>query len=107
MQASKSCTKRSILASGVPRYHSYFNQSCLPSAIVEDKCAAPFSSPKAAAARRAPPPPPPLFAGKSFPAKFDEENPSAPISSVLLVQADEGVSHLVVDRIDVIYRNLP
>ncbi|KZV15737.1 hypothetical protein F511_08933 [Dorcoceras hygrometricum] len=51
--------------------------------------------------------PPPLFVGKSFPAKFDEENPSTPISSVLLVQADEGVSHLVVDRIDVVYHNLP
>ncbi|KZV20972.1 hypothetical protein F511_36983 [Dorcoceras hygrometricum] len=57
--------------------------------------------------RHAPSPPSPLFAGKSFPAKFDEENPSAPISSVLIVQADEGVSHLVVDRIDVVYRNLP
>ncbi|KZV20420.1 wall-associated receptor kinase-like 15-like [Dorcoceras hygrometricum] len=36
-QASKSSTKRSVLARGVQRYHSYFNQSCLPSAIGEDK----------------------------------------------------------------------
>ncbi|KZV14083.1 phosphoenolpyruvate carboxylase 2-like [Dorcoceras hygrometricum] len=41
------------------------------------------------------------------PAKFDEENPSTPISSGLLVQADEGVSHPVVDLIDDIYRRLP
>ncbi|KZV18940.1 hypothetical protein F511_26800 [Dorcoceras hygrometricum] len=67
---------------------------------------APLSSPKAAAAaRRAPPPP--LFAGKSFPAKFDEENPSAPILSGLLVQADEGIPSPVVDLIDDIYRRLP
>ncbi|KZV17667.1 hypothetical protein F511_16826 [Dorcoceras hygrometricum] len=39
--------------------------------------------------------------------QFDEENPFVLISSVLLVQADEGVSFLVVDRIDDIYRNLP
>ncbi|KZV50930.1 plasma membrane ATPase 1-like [Dorcoceras hygrometricum] len=56
--------------------------------------------------RRRAPPPPPLFAGKLFPANLDEENPSAPISSVLLVQADEGVSHLIMDRIDIAYRNL-
>ncbi|KZV44696.1 hypothetical protein F511_35807 [Dorcoceras hygrometricum] len=66
------------------------------------------SSPKAAAAaRRAPPPPPPLFAGKSFPAKFDEENPSVQISSDLLVQADEGIPSPVMDLIDDIYRRLP
>ncbi|KZV18652.1 hypothetical protein F511_18143 [Dorcoceras hygrometricum] len=35
--ASKSCTNRSVLARGVQRNHSYFNQSCLPSAIGEDK----------------------------------------------------------------------
>ncbi|KZV57735.1 hypothetical protein F511_21786 [Dorcoceras hygrometricum] len=40
--------------------------------------------------------------GKSF-----EENPSVPISSGLLVQADEGVLYPVVDLIDVIYRRLP
>ncbi|KZV06918.1 WD repeat and HMG-box DNA-binding protein 1 [Dorcoceras hygrometricum] len=40
-------------------------------------------------------------------ANLDEENPSAPISSGLLVQADEGVSYPVMDRIDVIYRRLP
>ncbi|KZV18071.1 hypothetical protein F511_24379 [Dorcoceras hygrometricum] len=38
---------------------------------------------------------------------FDEENPFVLISSVLLVQADEGVSFLVVDQIGDIYRNLP
>ncbi|KZV32639.1 hypothetical protein F511_14763 [Dorcoceras hygrometricum] len=38
---------------------------------------------------------------------LDEENPFVLISSVLLVQADEGVSFLVVDRIGDIYRNLP
>ncbi|KZV15647.1 hypothetical protein F511_38203 [Dorcoceras hygrometricum] len=36
-QASKSSTKRSVLARGVQRYHSYFNRSCLPSAIGEAK----------------------------------------------------------------------
>ncbi|KZV28549.1 hypothetical protein F511_39166 [Dorcoceras hygrometricum] len=39
--------------------------------------------------------------------QFDDENPFVLISSVLLVQADEGVSFLVVDRIGDIYRNLP
>ncbi|KZV16726.1 hypothetical protein F511_25872 [Dorcoceras hygrometricum] len=39
--------------------------------------------------------------------QFDEENPFVLISLVLLVQADEGVSFLVVDRIGDIYRNLP
>ncbi|KZV53515.1 hypothetical protein F511_40856 [Dorcoceras hygrometricum] len=38
--------------------------------------------------------------------QFDEENPFVLISSVLLVQADEGVSFMVVDRIGDIYRNL-
>ncbi|KZV32080.1 hypothetical protein F511_31916 [Dorcoceras hygrometricum] len=51
--------------------------------------------------------PPPLFAGKSFPANLDEENPSAPISSGLLVHADEGIPYPVVDLIDDIYRRLP
>ncbi|KZV30127.1 hypothetical protein F511_44290 [Dorcoceras hygrometricum] len=55
-----------------------------------------------------PPPPPPVHAAAAaspefVPAKFDEENPSASISSSLLVQADEGVSHPVVDLIDDIY----
>ncbi|KZV54121.1 hypothetical protein F511_34980 [Dorcoceras hygrometricum] len=59
----------------------------------------------AAAAHRAPPPP--LFAEKSFPAKFDEDNPSAQISSGLLVQADEGIPSPVMDLIDDIYRRLP
>ncbi|KZV50656.1 hypothetical protein F511_30067 [Dorcoceras hygrometricum] len=39
--------------------------------------------------------------------QFDEENPFVLISSVLLVQPDEGISDLVVDRIGVNYRNLP
>ncbi|KZV49274.1 hypothetical protein F511_37646 [Dorcoceras hygrometricum] len=39
--------------------------------------------------------------------QFDEENPSAQISSHLLVQGDEGVSYPIMDRIGVIYRNLP
>ncbi|KZV19891.1 hypothetical protein F511_15533 [Dorcoceras hygrometricum] len=50
-----------------------------------------------------PPPPPPTlpsrFARICF-GQLDEENPSAPISSGLLVQADEGVSLPVVDLID-------
>ncbi|KZV50951.1 hypothetical protein F511_19414 [Dorcoceras hygrometricum] len=47
-----------------------------------------------------PPPPPPRAAGKSFPDNLDEENPSAQISSVLLVQADEGIPSPIVDLID-------
>ncbi|KZV48401.1 plasma membrane ATPase 1-like [Dorcoceras hygrometricum] len=39
--------------------------------------------------------------------QYFEDNPSALISSGLLVQADEGVSLPVVDLIDVIYRRLP
>ncbi|KZV20795.1 hypothetical protein F511_45045 [Dorcoceras hygrometricum] len=44
---------------------------------------------------------------KSVSGQFDEENPFVLISSGLLVQPDEGVSDLVVDRIGVNYRNLP
>ncbi|KZV37733.1 hypothetical protein F511_21958 [Dorcoceras hygrometricum] len=55
-------------------------------------------------------PPPPCAAArlrrKIVSGQFDEENPFVLISSVLLVQADEGVSFLVVDRIGDIYRNL-
>ncbi|KZV19786.1 hypothetical protein F511_18785 [Dorcoceras hygrometricum] len=51
------------------------------------------------------PPPPPRQ--KIVSGQFDEENPFMQISSVLLVQADEGVSFLVVDRIGDFYRNLP
>ncbi|KZV33318.1 acyl-CoA dehydrogenase-related protein [Dorcoceras hygrometricum] len=58
-----------------------------------------------------PPPPPPCaaaaFAGKIVSGQFDEENPFVLISSALLVQPDEGISDLVVDRIGVNYRNLP
>ncbi|KZV32660.1 hypothetical protein F511_23929 [Dorcoceras hygrometricum] len=39
--------------------------------------------------------------------QLDKENPFVQNSSVLLVQADEGVSVLVVDRIGDIYRSLP
>ncbi|KZV52283.1 hypothetical protein F511_37788 [Dorcoceras hygrometricum] len=54
--------------------------------------------------RRRPPPPssPEIRSGQ-----FDEENPSAQNSSVLLVKADEGISYPVVDLIGVIYRSLP
>ncbi|KZV41452.1 Elongation factor G [Dorcoceras hygrometricum] len=54
----------------------------------------------------APPPPPPRAAAaaarlrrKIVSGRFDEENPFVQNSSVLLVQPDEGVSVLVVDRI--------
>ncbi|KZV16176.1 hypothetical protein F511_36234 [Dorcoceras hygrometricum] len=63
---------------------------------------------------KSPPPPPPrvaaaaaVFAGKIVSGQFNEENPFVLISSGLLVQPDEGVSDLVVDRIGVNYRNLP
>ncbi|KZV43756.1 hypothetical protein F511_41655 [Dorcoceras hygrometricum] len=58
-------------------------------------------------------PPPPCTAAAAapsleiVPAKLDEENPSTPILSGLLVQADEGIPSLVVDLIDDIYRRLP
>ncbi|KZV38056.1 acyl-CoA dehydrogenase-related protein [Dorcoceras hygrometricum] len=39
--------------------------------------------------------------------QFDEENPFMLILSALLVQPDEGVSDLVMDRIGVIYREEP
>ncbi|KZV13610.1 hypothetical protein F511_45224 [Dorcoceras hygrometricum] len=51
------------------------------------------------------PPPPPAVRRRSSPeicsGQFDVENPIVLISSGLLVQSDEGVSDLVVDRIDV------
>ncbi|KZV43209.1 hypothetical protein F511_28110 [Dorcoceras hygrometricum] len=61
-----------------------------------------------------PPPPPPSCAAaatarlcrKIVSGQFDEENPFVQILSVLLVQADKGVSFLVVDRIGDLYRNL-
>ncbi|KZV58689.1 pentatricopeptide repeat-containing protein [Dorcoceras hygrometricum] len=65
-----------------------------------------LKGPYSAAAALVPPPPPPLQVAGICSGQLDEENPSAPILSGLLVQADEGVSHLVVDRIDVVYRNL-
>ncbi|KZV22383.1 hypothetical protein F511_25326, partial [Dorcoceras hygrometricum] len=58
-----------------------------------------------------PPPPPPCAAArlrrKIVSGQLDEENLFVLISSVLLVQADEGVSFLVMDRIGDFYRNLP
>ncbi|KZV13507.1 DNA-directed RNA polymerase V subunit 1 [Dorcoceras hygrometricum] len=48
-----------------------------------------------------PPPPPPRCRRKFVSGQLDEENPIVLISSGLLVQSDEGVSNLVVDRIDV------
>ncbi|KZV26831.1 hypothetical protein F511_43307 [Dorcoceras hygrometricum] len=51
------------------------------------------------------PPPPP--SPEIVPTNLDEENPSVPILSGLLVQDYEGVLHPVVDLIDVVYRNLP
>ncbi|KZV58596.1 hypothetical protein F511_44006 [Dorcoceras hygrometricum] len=57
-----------------------------------------------------PPSPPPAVRHrrrrKFVSGQFDEENPFVLISSVLPVQADEGVPFLVVDRIGDIYRNL-
>ncbi|KZV45102.1 hypothetical protein F511_10133 [Dorcoceras hygrometricum] len=44
-------------------------------------------------------PPPPLRVAEIRSGRFDEENPFVQNSSVLLVQPDEGVSVLVVDRI--------
>ncbi|KZV52112.1 hypothetical protein F511_39563 [Dorcoceras hygrometricum] len=69
--------------------------------------AAPSPQPHATTALCASPPPPPRAAGKLFSANLDEENPSTPISSGLLVQADEGIPSPVVDLIDDIYRRLP
>ncbi|KZV48154.1 hypothetical protein F511_23955 [Dorcoceras hygrometricum] len=68
------------------------------------KVAAPPSSLQVAAAavRRRRPSSPEIVSGQ-----FDMENPFVLISSVLLVQADEGVSFLVMDRIGDFYRNLP
>ncbi|KZV28090.1 hypothetical protein F511_15327 [Dorcoceras hygrometricum] len=61
-----------------------------------------------------PPQPPPCAAATAAASlagicsgQLDEENPSTPISSGLLVKADEGVSLPVVDLIDVVYRRLP
>ncbi|KZV53030.1 hypothetical protein F511_29003 [Dorcoceras hygrometricum] len=61
----------------------------------------------AAAVRRPPPPP---TSPENVPASFFEEYSFVLISSGLLVQPDEGVSDLVVDRIGVttaIYREEP
>ncbi|KZV16153.1 plasma membrane ATPase 1-like [Dorcoceras hygrometricum] len=46
------------------------------------------------------PPPPPCCRRKFVSGQLDEENPIVLISSGLLVQSDEGVPNLVVDRID-------
>ncbi|KZV21591.1 dystroglycan-like [Dorcoceras hygrometricum] len=65
-----------------------------------------LSAPPPSSPQKPPPAPPPCFAGICS-GQLDEENPSALISSGLLVQADEGVSLPVVDMIDVIYHRLP
>ncbi|KZV25343.1 RimM-like 16S rRNA processing protein [Dorcoceras hygrometricum] len=54
-----------------------------------------------------PPSPPAVRRRKFVSGQLDEENPFVQNSSVLVVQADEGVSVLVVDRICDIYRSLP
>ncbi|KZV06796.1 hypothetical protein F511_45719 [Dorcoceras hygrometricum] len=54
-----------------------------------------------------PPPPPPHRVTGIRSGRFDEENPIVQNSLVLLLQPDEGVSVLVMDRIGDIYRNLP
>ncbi|KZV36897.1 hypothetical protein F511_08709 [Dorcoceras hygrometricum] len=57
--------------------------------------------------RRRAPPAAAAASPEIVPAYFFEENPFVQNSSVLLVQADEGVSVLVMDRIGDIYRSLP
>ncbi|KZV13890.1 hypothetical protein F511_44839 [Dorcoceras hygrometricum] len=57
--------------------------------------------------KHTPPPPPPPRVGGILSGRFDEENPFVQNSSVLLVQANEGVSVLVMDRIGDIYHSLP
>ncbi|KZV15814.1 hypothetical protein F511_25782 [Dorcoceras hygrometricum] len=66
----------------------------------------PFCSSRPLLSSSSPPPPPPraaaaaaVFAGKIVSGQLDEENPFVLISSVLLLQPDEGVSDLVMDRI--------
>ncbi|KZV47419.1 dynamin-related GTPase [Dorcoceras hygrometricum] len=66
----------------------------------------PFSTRRRPLSSLAPPPPPPRaaaaaarFRRKIVSGRFDEENPFVQNWSVLLVQPDEGVSVLVVDRI--------
>ncbi|KZV35216.1 hypothetical protein F511_43549 [Dorcoceras hygrometricum] len=61
----------------------------------------------AAVGRRPTPLPPSPSSPEIRSGQFDQENPSAQISSVLLLQADEGISSPVVDLIGVIYRSLP
>ncbi|KZV48599.1 hypothetical protein F511_27918 [Dorcoceras hygrometricum] len=73
--------------------------------ISDSKCTPP-PSPLHSRRRRAPPAAAANFAGKRSGLVF-EEYPFVLISSGLLVQPDEGVSNLVVDRIGVNYRNLP
>ncbi|KZV53729.1 hypothetical protein F511_27110 [Dorcoceras hygrometricum] len=64
------------------------------------------SRPSLSSHKPPPPPPPPRVAGIRS-GQFDEENQFVQNLSVLLVQADKGVSVLVVDRIGDIYRSLP
>ncbi|KZV52103.1 hypothetical protein F511_12303 [Dorcoceras hygrometricum] len=85
------------------RYTLTLNQKLLSAPLPLSQAAA------AAAVVATPPPPPPPLAEICFGQLFDE-NPSALISSGLLVQADEGVSLPVVDLIDeytAAYREAP
>ncbi|KZV25215.1 hypothetical protein F511_38909 [Dorcoceras hygrometricum] len=61
--------------------------------------APPLAGPRAAAVR--------LLRGRTCSDHVDEEIPFVSNSSALLVQADEGLVHPVVDRIKEIYRRLP
>ncbi|KZV44224.1 hypothetical protein F511_13866 [Dorcoceras hygrometricum] len=79
--------------------HGYSDQCVEHEKRISGTLAAP-SSPRTRRRRRRSSPE--IFSGQ-----FDEENPFVLISSALLVQPDEGVSDLVMDRIGVNYRNLP
>ncbi|KZV30230.1 hypothetical protein F511_37220 [Dorcoceras hygrometricum] len=88
-------------------YHDPMGKSGI--VIPEPQCSGRPSPPLSSRRRRRPPC---AAAATRLRRKFvsgqlKEENPFVLISSVLLVQADEGISFLVVDRIGDIYRNLP
>ncbi|KZV35372.1 hypothetical protein F511_32720 [Dorcoceras hygrometricum] len=78
---------------------SYMHRGLTQSNALRPQPPPPLSNAAAAAASR--------LRRKFVSRQFDEENPFVLISSVLLVQAGEGVSFLVVDRIGDIYRSLP
>ncbi|KZV18439.1 hypothetical protein F511_21027 [Dorcoceras hygrometricum] len=79
-------------------FRSYYSVSETESIVLA-------ASPPLYTRRRLAPPPSRVIGIRS--GRFDEENPFVQNSSVLLVQADEGVSVLVVNRIGDIYRSLP